>query len=174
MLTTASDLLRRHVTVHDKGSELRRERACNACHANKTRCDGGEQCSLCRRRKQTCVYGDENKPKTVQLAPLPGGKAGLPNLIQLVRKDDTSLLQDYEIAREDAWINDATDRYLGRFHQSWPVIHGPTIYNDPPPLGVMATIIMIGLWLKGDEDMCKTAEELHNLLMDKLLIELVS
>lgn len=162
------------MTVHDKGSELRREKACNACHANKTRCDGGEQCSLCKKRKQTCVYGEDNKPKTVPLMPLPGGKAGLPNLIQLVRKEDTSMLQDYEVSREDAWIKDATDRYLGRFHQSWPVVHGPTVYNDPPPLGVMATIIMIGLWLKGDEDMCKTAEELHNLLMDKLLIELVS
>jgi hypothetical protein len=40
----------------------RPKRACDACHANKTRCDGGDHdkrntpCSLCVRRNITCTY----------------------------------------------------------------------------------------------------------------------
>lgn len=34
----------------------RRGRACDACHANKTKCDGGPQCSLCLKRNIECTY----------------------------------------------------------------------------------------------------------------------
>ncbi|KAL2671278.1 hypothetical protein Neosp_013858 [[Neocosmospora] mangrovei] len=34
----------------------RRGRACDACHANKTKCDGGIQCTLCAKRGISCTY----------------------------------------------------------------------------------------------------------------------
>ncbi|KAK7425152.1 hypothetical protein QQX98_000066 [Neonectria punicea] len=53
-----SDLLRRHLTRHDLTSapDSRRGRACDACHANKTKCDGGTQCSLCSKRGISCTF----------------------------------------------------------------------------------------------------------------------
>ncbi|RSL68296.1 hypothetical protein CEP54_002859 [Fusarium duplospermum] len=55
---TRNDLLRRHLTRHDMPAapDPRRGRACDACHANKTKCDGGIQCSLCAKRGISCTY----------------------------------------------------------------------------------------------------------------------
>lgn len=55
---TRSDVLRRHVAVHDSASvsPVRNWKACDACHENKTRCDGGEQCTLCNKRGIPCTY----------------------------------------------------------------------------------------------------------------------
>lgn len=58
-----SDLLRRHATLHDNSTasrEPRRERACDTCHANKTRCSGGAQCVLCAKRGVQCTYNRGN------------------------------------------------------------------------------------------------------------------
>ncbi|UNI18265.1 hypothetical protein JDV02_004543 [Purpureocillium takamizusanense] len=55
-----SDLLRRHAAIHGNAAAVpdsRRGRACDTCHANKTRCDGGKQCSLCAKRGVECTYG---------------------------------------------------------------------------------------------------------------------
>ncbi|PHH70835.1 hypothetical protein CDD80_5702 [Ophiocordyceps camponoti-rufipedis] len=55
-----SDLLRRHASIHGGAAAMpdsRRGKACDTCHANKTRCDGGLQCSLCSKRGVACTYG---------------------------------------------------------------------------------------------------------------------
>jgi hypothetical protein len=53
-----SDLLRRHLTLHDgpAHSDSKRVRACDACHASKIRCDGGIRCSLCTKRGIDCAF----------------------------------------------------------------------------------------------------------------------
>ncbi|PHH82272.1 hypothetical protein CDD82_6521 [Ophiocordyceps australis] len=59
-MSPASDLLRRHAAIHGGAAAVpdsRRGRACDTCHANKTKCDGGPQCSLCAKRGVTCTYG---------------------------------------------------------------------------------------------------------------------
>lgn len=82
MRLTLSDLLRRHAALHDSATashEPRRDRACDTCHANKTRCSGGVRCSLCAKRGVSCTYNrgnpaagrDEAVDDTVQAEPLP-------------------------------------------------------------------------------------------------------
>ncbi|CEI67380.1 unnamed protein product [Fusarium venenatum] len=39
----------------------RRGRACDACHANKTKCDGGTKCTLCIKRGISCTYKHASK-----------------------------------------------------------------------------------------------------------------
>lgn len=58
-----SDLLRRHLNLHENVVQpppSRSEKACDSCHENKTKCDGGDggdgQCSLCARRGVPCTY----------------------------------------------------------------------------------------------------------------------
>ncbi|KYK55044.1 hypothetical protein DCS_07005 [Drechmeria coniospora] len=68
-----SDLLRRHAGIHGAAAAVpdsRRGRACDTCHANKTKCDGGKQCSLCTKRGVMCTYGrrDENAADRVRRA----------------------------------------------------------------------------------------------------------
>lgn len=57
-LRRRSDLLRRHLTLHDGSapSDPKRVRACDACHASKIRCDGGTRCSLCTKRGINCAF----------------------------------------------------------------------------------------------------------------------
>lgn len=68
-VSSCSDLLRRHAGIHGAAAAVpdsRRGRACDTCHANKTKCDGGPQCSLCMKRGVTCTYGrrDGSSPAT--------------------------------------------------------------------------------------------------------------
>lgn len=59
----SSDLLRRHLARHDMPTapDPRRGRACDACHANKTKCDGGTKCTLCIKRGISCTYKHASK-----------------------------------------------------------------------------------------------------------------
>lgn len=63
VLTLSSDLLRRHLARHDMPTapDPRRGRACDACHANKTKCDGGSKCTLCIKRGISCTYKHASK-----------------------------------------------------------------------------------------------------------------
>ncbi|KAH7003130.1 hypothetical protein EDB82DRAFT_482650 [Fusarium venenatum] len=60
---TRNDLLRRHLSRHDMPTapDPRRGRACDACHANKTKCDGGTKCTLCIKRGISCTYKHASK-----------------------------------------------------------------------------------------------------------------
>uniref|UniRef100_A0A098DBM5 C2H2-type domain-containing protein n=1 Tax=Gibberella zeae (strain ATCC MYA-4620 / CBS 123657 / FGSC 9075 / NRRL 31084 / PH-1) TaxID=229533 RepID=A0A098DBM5_GIBZE len=60
---TRNDLLRRHLARHDMPTapDPRRGRACDACHANKTKCDGGTKCTLCIKRGISCTYKHASK-----------------------------------------------------------------------------------------------------------------
>ncbi|KAJ0131809.1 Uncharacterized protein HZ326_25098 [Fusarium oxysporum f. sp. albedinis] len=51
LIESTRDVLQRHLTLHQDNSSAR-PRACDACHANKTRCDGNgvSNCSFCNDR----------------------------------------------------------------------------------------------------------------------------
>ncbi|KAH6874783.1 hypothetical protein B0T10DRAFT_532888 [Thelonectria olida] len=214
--TPSCDLLRRHMARHDLTSaapDSRRGRACDACHANKTKCDGGAQCSLCSKRGISCTYklaatgskpngasrnevqpitdaasliristaegeitddsstptsGTLSTPRELGDNPAAAGLARFANILT-----SSALSEEFKIPQDDqAWIEEATDEYLGRFHQCWPVIHAPTFYSMPPPVGLTATVAMIGAWLKHPVELKHIATELHARLMDKFFEEL--
>ncbi|KAH0522640.1 hypothetical protein TsFJ059_006461 [Trichoderma semiorbis] len=72
-----SDLLRRHLTLHDGSapSDSKRVRACDACHASKIRCDGGVRCSLCTKRGIDCAFTRGPAPNGNVTANPPQGSA---------------------------------------------------------------------------------------------------
>jgi Fungal Zn(2)-Cys(6) binuclear cluster domain len=55
-----SDSLQRHIARHGESFKPspsgRSKRACAACHASKTKCDGNETCSRCTKKGIECVY----------------------------------------------------------------------------------------------------------------------
>ncbi|KAH7011352.1 hypothetical protein EDB80DRAFT_891183 [Ilyonectria destructans] len=217
---TRNDLLRRHLTRHDLTSapDSRRGRACDACHANKTKCDGGTQCSLCSKRGISCTYrlvsangrasgsppGSKSDgqsttdpavlstPSTTERedSPVPAPVGGLslepqhglgndPAVIGLARFANvlalrtTTLDDNFQLPEDDRrWFETSTNEYLGHFHESWPIIHGPTFDSVTPPLCIVATVAMIGSWLKNPKDTEDAALELHRILMEKFLEEL--
>jgi len=58
------DLLRRHSNLH-LASHKRIVVSCNACRANKTKCSGGTQCSLCSRRGINCTLGSDARQSKI-------------------------------------------------------------------------------------------------------------
>ncbi|CAH0046833.1 unnamed protein product [Clonostachys solani] len=67
---TRSDLLKRHLSTHTASEQgpLRTVQACDACYENKTKCDGGERCSLCTRRGITCIVS-RGRPSNQKAGP---------------------------------------------------------------------------------------------------------
>ncbi|KAH7149106.1 hypothetical protein B0J13DRAFT_297216 [Dactylonectria estremocensis] len=220
---TRNDLLRRHLTRHDltTAPDSRRGRACDACHANKTKCDGGTQCSLCSKRGISCTYklvsangrasgsppGSKSdsqsvtdsavfsRPSTAEreirdlspaAAPVGGlsldsqhalgetpAAIGLARLATILSMPTTSLEDPLRLPEDDKeWFESSLDEYLGHFHESWPIIHAPTFDSSTPPIGIIATVAMIGSWLKNPEATEDAALELHRNLMDKFFEDL--
>ncbi|KAL3441766.1 hypothetical protein BJX65DRAFT_322048 [Aspergillus insuetus] len=59
-----SDTLRRHQQLHlreEADSTPRAAKACDRCHANKTRCDGRQPCDVCSRRGLFCTFNRRSK-----------------------------------------------------------------------------------------------------------------
>ncbi|KAK7214421.1 hypothetical protein V2G26_002424 [Clonostachys chloroleuca] len=68
---TRSDLLKRHLATHNASEQgpLRTVQACDACYENKTKCDGGERCSLCTKRGITCIIS-RGRPSNQKAGPI--------------------------------------------------------------------------------------------------------
>ncbi|KAL3492284.1 hypothetical protein BJX62DRAFT_224627 [Aspergillus germanicus] len=59
-----SDTLRRHQQLHlreEADNTPRAAKACDRCHANKTRCDGRQPCDVCSRRGLCCTFDRRSK-----------------------------------------------------------------------------------------------------------------
>lgn len=55
LIVIPRDVLRRHSLLH-QANHTRVVVSCDACRANKTKCSGGAQCSLCARRGIACTF----------------------------------------------------------------------------------------------------------------------
>jgi hypothetical protein len=64
-------LLKRHLATHTASEQgpLRTVQACDACYENKTKCDGGERCSLCIKRGITCIIS-RGRPSNQKAGPI--------------------------------------------------------------------------------------------------------
>jgi hypothetical protein len=223
---------------HDTSTEPdpRRGRACDACHANKTKCEGGPQCSLCAKRGVECTYklvqkdrGKENQSieeespaaeeptppqpsttahvskednddhsmsgveeessvgdvvTTVNQAHDPDPKQGekiddtfaviLARLTDKIESRATQLDADFETSEEEKeWFLDNTHHYFKRFHETWPVVHGPTFFWVVENcVASSATVVMIAAWLRGQRT--EWILKLHKTLCARFFEYLVS
>ncbi|KAF4976006.1 hypothetical protein FZEAL_7262 [Fusarium zealandicum] len=194
----------------------RRGRACDACHANKTKCNGGTKCALCVKRGINCTYklvgknetdsnGSRNNaaasdssdspspvPRDVELqdsvaaaaVAANGGRQrlslaeaawlGLRRISQRLSCREISIENDGQLLEGDkGWMEPATDEYLGRFHDTWPILHGPTITSMHQPTILTISVIMIGSWLKNPDDLREPVLRIHEILVDRFFEWLV-
>lgn len=68
------EVLRRHSVLHDP-NHTRVVVSCDACRANKTKCSGGNPCSLCTRRGINCTFRTSNH--RLKRAPLGDGSTAV-------------------------------------------------------------------------------------------------
>lgn len=195
-----SDLLRRHLTRHDMPTapDPRRGRACDACHANKTKCDGGTRCTLCVKRGINCTYKHASKsssgskspsedtadpravangftspsliqnltPGTPQISPNDEIKAGFKRIANHVRTGEIPIGEDTPIpALDKNWIEGNSKEYFGRFHDTWPILHGPSYATMDTSLLVAVSIAMISCWLRNPDEFEDVVLQLHESLM---------
>ncbi|KAL4800371.1 C6 and C2H2 transcription factor [Aspergillus venezuelensis] len=149
-----SDLLRRHVQKYHPGKEppaMRTHKACEPCHARKERCDGGYPCSRCRRRKVPCsrtsheMPHDENNVNVQPIDPVLNK-----NLINPPSGTSPWIGQEF------------VDIYFTEFHPKWPFLHRGTFDYRREPCVLIQSVLMIGLWIKGDRMSCERAMAFHN------------
>ncbi|VUC32454.1 unnamed protein product, partial [Clonostachys rosea] len=97
----SSDLLKRHLSTHTASEQgpLRTVQACDACYENKTRCDGGERCSLCTKRGITCIIS-RGRPSNHKAGPVEeedaiasGNAGGIHEVNYIQECRDTSVKQ---------------------------------------------------------------------------------
>ncbi|KAJ6137255.1 hypothetical protein N7471_003741 [Penicillium samsonianum] len=148
-----SDTLRRHVRQrHGIIEPLKRaQRACESCHAGKSRCEGGMPCDECLRRNIRCSFND---PAGTVENQSPGSAihhASSP-------KHDQPRLQNTE--KTEHYIH----LYFEAFHPSWPFIHKGSfdIRHETPFL--IQSMVVIGLWATREQSAQSVAVELHSKL----------
>lgn len=148
-----SDTLRRHVRQrHGIIEPLKRaQRACESCHAGKSRCEGGMPCDECLRRNIRCSFND---PASTVENQSPGSAihhASSP-------KHDQPRLQNTE--KTEHYIH----LYFEAFHPSWPFIHKGSfdIRHETPFL--IQSMVVIGLWATREQSAQSVAVELHSKL----------
>ncbi|CAG8909757.1 unnamed protein product [Penicillium egyptiacum] len=148
-----SDTLRRHVRQrHGIIEPLKRaQRACESCHAGKSRCEGGVPCNECVRRKIPCSFNDP--ASTVENQP-PGSAT---DRVSSVRHDQP---QSQNTGKTEQYIR----LYFETFHPSWPFIHKGTfeIRQETPLL--VQSMVVIGLWATREQSAQSAAVELHGKL----------
>lgn len=147
-----SDTLRRHIRQRHKRIEPlnRARRACENCHAGKSRCEGGVPCDECLRRKIQCSFDDHDAIGTEHPVSSPG-LASSPT-----HSDSQSAGSD----KGEKHI----DLYFEAFHPVWPFIHRGSfnIHRETPLL--LQSMTVIGLWCSGEKSFQSAAVELHEKL----------
>ncbi|KAJ5151305.1 uncharacterized protein N7482_010557 [Penicillium canariense] len=145
-----SDTLRRHVRQHHKiiAPPKRSQRACENCHAGKSRCEGGVPCYGCRRRRIQCSLDDSAGSAENQF----------PRSATHRASNTMPRLQNFEKAEQ------CISLYFEVFHPYWSFIHKGTfnVQHEMPLL--VQSIVVIGLWASGGESAQSAAVELHGKL----------
>ncbi|KAL2864395.1 Zn(II)2Cys6 transcription factor [Aspergillus lucknowensis] len=186
-----SDTLRRHAQLHRREHEEstpRAARACDRCHASKTRCDGQEPCRVCSRRGLRCTFNRRRKaaepPSTTASEARDEPRAVLTN----VNEDLQSLLLQHESYLRENRLRAQTERngeqgqqgqldidhyveiYFAHFHSQWPIVHRPSFNygKDTQPHVLTLSLVMIGLWVTGETAARSRAENMHDKLVTLL------
>lgn len=208
MLTVSSDLLRRHLARHDMPTapDPRRGRACDTCHANKTKCDGGKKCTLCLKRGINCTYKHASKsssgsksptdnapeprakrptpnstgsqdavpsitlnvtPGPPQISPIDEVKAGFKRIANHIQSGEIPIGEDTPVPPLDQkWLERNSKDYFGRFHDTWPLLHGPSYKGNENSLLLTTTVAMISCWLKSSDEFGEVVLQLHEAFMN--------
>ncbi|KAJ5465741.1 hypothetical protein N7530_009528 [Penicillium desertorum] len=148
-----SDTLRRHLRQrHGIIEPLKRaQRACESCHAGKSRCEGGVPCNECIRRKIPCSFND---PTSTVEDPSSGSETQRASSAN----HDQPRLQNTEKTEQCVRL------YFETFHPFWPFIHKATfdIRQETPLL--VQSMVVIGLWATREQSAQSAAVELHGKL----------
>ncbi|KAJ5381225.1 uncharacterized protein N7496_003653 [Penicillium cataractarum] len=154
-----SDLLRRHIRkLHPdmKPPTSRAVKACKACHLRKERCDGEDPCNQCQRRKVICSHPDRQESARNECTMHPTQAYTHMDLVEPALNGSSWVGQEF------------VDIYFDQFHPIWPFLHRGTFKVEKEPCVLVQSMLMIGLWIKGDSDARRMAMAFHDRLLSAI------
>lgn len=139
------DTLRRHMhQMHDITEPRQVKRACTHCRNQKVRCEGGNPCNECSRRRIDCS--------------LSGGRESTDERPPTLERESPSL-QTNRSAKESHYLR----LYWEIFHPHWSFVHRTSFSEHETPL-LIQSMVVLGLWMSQEPNAEAKAIELHNLL----------
>ncbi|EAW13141.1 C2H2 type zinc finger domain protein [Aspergillus clavatus NRRL 1] len=172
-----NDTLRQHVRIHHKDKELkstRTIRACSHCRARRSRCDGRVPCKACTQRGIQCSLGQSSAAAAHAHQGTGTPRDSRTDLTVSDSQDEQPGPSDRSITPEQraegpllvrkAAILHYVEVYFERFHPVWPFLHRATFDPDLEPPILLQSVIMMGLWMAGEEDTQCKALKLHEKL----------
>ncbi|KAI9373857.1 hypothetical protein BJX61DRAFT_357486 [Aspergillus egyptiacus] len=161
-----SDTLRRHVRqVHNETQPLPpKKQACDNCRNLKCRCEGGPPCSECLRRRITCSLDGETpsrESEARQSFPTPPERhPELPSPSPSSSRGHPHRIQTGSFEKERRFLS----LYFKLFHPYWPFIHQGSFNEHSETPILVQSMVVIGLWVSGEENARSAAIELHKAL----------
>ncbi|KAL4802029.1 hypothetical protein BDV18DRAFT_148082 [Aspergillus unguis] len=146
-------------------------RACDGCHASKTRCSGQKPCAACSRRRVECTFerdGPEKRPPSDKGSEM--SRAEIEDILvqhenclrQGLLKDGTSETRD---GNTDLDIDHYVHIYFTHFHYQWPIIHCRSFRPSDESQILRLTLAMLGLWTTGEKTARDRATSMHEKLI---------
>ncbi|KAF5718995.1 CMR1-like transcriptional activator [Fusarium globosum] len=105
-------------------------------------------------------------PGTPQISPNDEIKAGFKRIANHVRSGEIPIGEDTPVpALDKNWIEGNSKEYFGRFHDTWPILHGPSYVTMETSLLVSVSTAMISCWLRNPDEFEDVVLQLHESLM---------
>ncbi|KAF5663724.1 CMR1-like transcriptional activator [Fusarium heterosporum] len=103
----------------------------------------------------------------IHVSPIDEVKAGFRRIANQVRSGETPIGKDTPVSASDQkWLEGNSKEYFGRFHDTWPILHGPCYGGTETSLLVSASVTMISCWLKSPDEFSVDGFQLHETLLD--------
>ncbi|KAL4735389.1 hypothetical protein BDV11DRAFT_212008 [Aspergillus similis] len=161
-----SDTVRRHMKkVHGAKDLASRMTACASCRNRKLRCQGGPPCAECQRRGIDCSLPNQHAE---------GGQEqeqgqGLEQQQSPCRNSThPTVSQNSLTPSEDPGLSEKQKKYLTLyfklFHPRWPFIHRGSFRQSRENPLLVQSMVVIGLWLSGEQNVREKAIALHDFL----------
>jgi hypothetical protein len=186
---------------HGAEKVAKRRQACDFCHANKRKCkDAGKGCLPCVKRGLPCSYGRlgvkeaaSTSPGTVQQGTethitdindtvseqqRTSAEIGLRLLMDAARLNPApaTLEATLKSAPPDVhdWFQSSYNTFFERFHHHWTVVHSGTADVERDAFHDAACIVLIGAWQQDRKNLKELIFDIHRLIVDHHIDDLVS
>ncbi|KAJ5672907.1 hypothetical protein N7507_002034 [Penicillium longicatenatum] len=164
-----NDTLRQHVRTHHKNKELQSSRAvqaCNYCRSRRSRCNGKSPCDTCVERGISCSYTSNPRRQELQQTDSHDSSSTpmdteSPSLVSFSCMQPSSLQSAEMMEKSSCTIAPYVKAYFEKFHPKWPFLHPATFDPDREPAFLLQSVVMLGLWVTGDDNSRKAAKDLH-------------
>ncbi|KAF4438029.1 hypothetical protein F53441_12881 [Fusarium austroafricanum] len=107
------------------------------------------------------------RPGTPRISPIDEIKAGFKRIANMVRTGEIPIGEDSPVpALDENWIEANSKEYFGRFHDTWPILHGPSYVLVEYSVLVSVSVAMISCWLRNPDEYQDVVLQLHESLMN--------